>query len=95
MIACPQSSQYPPLRRAGPSRIKEVKVRQILAKIPGSLADDIISERNERWKIEQTAALDKITLVELREPVSAGFDSDQSEKWVMIWARGAALLSIY
>jgi hypothetical protein len=52
-------------------------------------------KKPERWKIEQTVSIDEVTLVELREPVSASFDSDQSEKWVVIWARGTSLFSIY
>jgi hypothetical protein len=47
------------------------------------------------WKIEQTVSLDEITVVELREPVSTGFEDAQSNKWVVIGTRNASLFSIY
>jgi hypothetical protein len=53
------------------------------------------SRARKPWKIEQAVKLDEITLVELGEPVSAGFEGPESNKWVMVWARDASLFSIY
>jgi hypothetical protein len=53
------------------------------------------SRARKPWKIEQAVTLDKNTLVELREPVSAGLGAPESNKWVVVWAHNASLFSIY